>query len=268
MMQQGITYSADANASAKSGIPAEGEAKAEQGQATQAARGQAVKEKVIEYCKRTLFLVVGLAIMSFGVALSIQASLGTSPISGIPYVLNLISGLSVGTTTIIVNVGIVALQVILLRRRFKLIGLLQIPVCIVFGLLTDVALVCIESVTPSAYWAQWLICLGGILLVAVGVSFEVAANVTTLPGEGLVLTICTLLPKVRFGYMKVAVDCSLVIIAAALSFIFMQGLHGVREGTVGAAILVGLIARLLNRFMLPFSRKIFAGKGAECEKSE
>ncbi len=202
MMQQGITYSADANA--KSGTPAEGDAKAEQGQATQAARGQAVKEKVIEYCKRTLFLVVGLAIMSFGVALSIQASLGTSPISGIPYVLNLISGLSVGTTTIIVNVGIVALQVILLRRRFKLIGLLQIPVCIVFGLLTDVALVCIESVTLSAYWAQWLICLGGILLVAVGVSFEVAANVATLPGEGLVLTICTLLPKVRFGYMKVA----------------------------------------------------------------
>lgn len=44
-------------------------------------------------------LVVGLFVMSFGVALSIKASLGTSPISGIPYVLNLITGLSVGVIT-------------------------------------------------------------------------------------------------------------------------------------------------------------------------
>lgn len=227
----------------------------------------AIRQKVTEYCKRTLVLVIGLAIMSFGVALSIQASLGTSPISGIPYVLNLITHLSVGTTTIIVNVGIVALQAILLRRRFKLLGLLQIPVCIVFGLLTDLALLCLEDVVPTTYWAQWLICLAGIVLVAVGVSCEVTANVTTLPGEGTVLALCTLFPKAKFGYMKVAVDASLVIIAAALSFIFLHKLAGVREGTVAAALLVGLIAKFLNRFMLPFGKKIFAEKSAAEEQA-
>lgn len=128
------------------------------------------KHKASEYIKRTAMLLIGLAIMSFGVALSIQASLGTSPISGIPYVLNLISGLSVGTTTIIVNVAIVLLQIILLRRRFKSLRLLQIPVCIAFGLLTDLALLCIQAVVPADYPMQWLVCLGGIILVAVGVS--------------------------------------------------------------------------------------------------
>ena len=92
--------------------------------------------KVWEYCKRYLFLLVGLCIMSVGVDLSIKAALGTSPISGIPYVLNLITGLSGGTTTIIVNVMIVILQIVLLRKKFQVIQLLQIPVCIIFGLLT------------------------------------------------------------------------------------------------------------------------------------
>ena len=87
------------------------------------------KRSVAEYIKRYIFLVVGLAIMSFGVAFSINAELGTLPVSSIPYVTSEISGLSVGTTTIIVNTIIVLLQIVVLRRQFKLIRLLQIPVC-------------------------------------------------------------------------------------------------------------------------------------------
>ena len=194
--------------------------------------------------------------MAIGVVLSIKAALGTSPISGIPYVLNLITELSVGTTTIIVNVLIVLLQVILLRKRFQVIQLLQIPVCIVFGLLTDLAMLCFEGMVLQAYWLQWLVCIGGILLVAVGVSFEVTANVVTLPGEGLALALCKLIP-VKFGYVKIMVDVSLVVIAAALSFAFLHGLQGVREGTAAAAIFVGMTARQLNRFMIPFGKILF-----------
>lgn len=196
--------------------------------------------------------------MSFGVAFSINAELGTSPVSSIPYVTSEISGLSVGTTTIIVNTIIVLLQIVVLRRRFKLIRLLQIPVCVVFGLLIDVAGMCIEAVVPDNYFMQWLLCVCGIVLVAVGVAFEMSADVLTLAGEGLVQSLCTVLPKVKFGYMKVMVDVSFVIIAVALSFIFLHELQGVREGTVAAAIFVGLIAKFLNRFISPVANKLFA----------
>ena len=151
---------------------------------------------VAEYIKRYIFLVVGLAIMSFGVAFSINAELGTSPVSSIPYVTSEISGLSVGTTTIIVNTIIVLLQIVVLRRRFKLIRLLQIPVCVVFGLLIDVAGLCIEAVVPDNYFMQWLLCVCGIVLVAVGVAFEMSAGVLTLAGEGLVQALCMSMPLV------------------------------------------------------------------------
>lgn len=144
------------------------------------------RRSVAEYIKRYVFLVIGLAIMSFGVAMSINADLGTSPVSSIPYVTSEISGLSVGVTTMIVNTLIVLLQVAILRKRFHPVKLLQIPVCIVFGFLIDFAGVCIEAVIPENYLMQWIICAVGIVLVAVGVAFEMSAGVLTLAGEGLV----------------------------------------------------------------------------------
>lgn len=216
------------------------------------------KEIVAEYALRVLVLCVGLFIMSIGVGLSIKASLGTSPISSIPTVTHYISGLSVGTTTIIVNAIIVLVQILILRRRFQIFQLLQVAVATVFGLLCDASLAFLESVEPVQYWAQWLICIAGIVLVAIGVSCEVAANVITLPGEGLSLSMCKVFPKVKFGYMKVICDSSLVIIAVALSLIFLKGLQGVREGTVAAAIFVGLIAKQLNKLTVPAANKLYS----------
>lgn len=215
-------------------------------------------EIVAEYALRVLVLCVGLFIMSIGVGLSIKASLGTSPISSIPTVTHYISGLSVGTTTIIVNAIIVLVQILILRRRFQIFQLLQVAVATVFGLLCDAYLAFLESVEPVQYWAKWLICIAGIVLVAIGVSCEVAANVITLPGEGLSLSMCKVFPKVKFGYMKVICDSSLVIIAVALSLIFLKGLQGVREGTVAAAIFVGLIAKQLNKLTVPAANKLYS----------
>ena len=88
----------------------------------------------------------------------------------------------------------------------------------------------------------------GILLVGCGVSMEVTAGVVTLAGEGLVLAICKVV-RVNFGNMKISFDVTLVLTACALSFLFLGGLHGVREGTVAAARCVGLVAKQMNRLL-------------------
>ena len=48
---------------------------------------------------------------------------------------------------------------------------------------------------------------------------------------------------------------TLVVIASVLSFLFLGGLYGVREGTVAAAFCVGLIARQVNRPMRRFAAR-------------
>ena len=199
-----------------------------------------------ETAKRWLFLFVGLVIMAFGVAFSIKAGLGTSPISSVPYVLSEALPLTVGNITIIMHCVFILLQIIILRRKYEPIQLLQLVVAVAFGYLTDFAVWVLAPLECSGYAMSWVLCLIGIVLVAVGVSFEVVADVVTLAGEGLVLAICKVAP-VKFGTMKVTFDVTLVVIACVLSFILLHGLYGVREGTIAAAVLVGTISRQINK---------------------
>lgn len=198
--------------------------------------------------KRILFLCLGLIIMAFGVAFSIKAALGTSPISSVPYVTGAISGLSVGTTTIIMNTLFVLIQILILRRRYQWVQLLQLPAAVLFGMAIDVAGWMIDGLTPAAYWQKWLLCLLGIFLVALGVSVEVTAKLITTAGEGIVLAICQVAP-VKFGNMKMTFDLTLVALSIVLSFTFLGHLDGVREGTVAAAILVGQLTKQLTKPM-------------------
>lgn len=198
--------------------------------------------------KRIIFLCLGLTIMAFGVAFSIKAALGTSPISSVPYVTSTISGLSVGTTTIIMNFMFVLIQIAILRKKYDWFQLLQFPAAIVFGTMIDVAEYVLKPISFSNYLEQWLLCVVGVFLVALGVSVEVMANLVTTEGEGIVLAICQVAP-VKFSNMKVAFDVTLVCISIALSFIFLGHLDGVREGTIAAAVFVGLITKQTNKLM-------------------
>lgn len=198
--------------------------------------------------KRIIFLCLGLSIMAFGVAFSIKAVLGTSPISSVPYVTSVISGLSVGMTTIIMNFIFVLIQIAILRRQYEWFQLLQLPAAIVFGTMIDVAEKVLEPMTVSNYLEEWIFCIIGIVLIALGVSVEVMANLVTTAGEGIVLAICKVAP-IRFGNMKVIFDVTLVCISIILSLLFLGKIDGVREGTIAAALFVGQITKQTNKLM-------------------
>ena len=202
----------------------------------------------VSLLKRYLLLLTCLSVMAFGVAFSIKASLGTSPISSVPYVVSLFTPLTVGTATIIMHCVFILMQILILRKNYHPIQLMQLPVAVFFGYLTDFGVWAVQGISYDTYWQQWILCLIGIFLVAVGVSLEVKAGVVVLAGEGVVLAICQVLP-VKFGYMKVGFDVTLVVIACVLSIVFTGQLQGVREGTVAAAIMVGLIAKQLGKLL-------------------
>lgn len=207
----------------------------------------------ISILKRTLLLCIALGVMAVGVALSIKADLGTSPISSVPYVVSLMSEMSVGTATILINAILLVGEILIMRRQFQPIQLLQLAVVTLFGWLIDLCLWGLDGLTYADYGQQWMICIAGIIILGIGVSLEVTANLIPLPGEGLILSICTVLP-IKFGNMKVITDVSLVLVAVLLSFAFLSGLYGVREGTIAAAVCVGLVAKTVSRLIGPYQR--------------
>lgn len=198
--------------------------------------------------RRVLLLGAGLVIMALGVACSIQAGLGTSPISSLPYVLSRITPLTVGMTTIAMHVVLILLQILLLRRQYDTVQLLQLPVALGFGAMTDGAVWLLRGVRCGSYAGQWMLCAAGILLIGVGVSLEVTARAVPLAGEGVVLAVCRVFGT-RFSNTKVGFDVTLVVLASLLSWLFLGEITGVREGTLAAAVLVGLVARQSNRLL-------------------
>ena len=206
--------------------------------------------------KRYLLFLVGLFINSLGVSLVTKASLGTSPISSIPYVLSLNFPFTLGNFTIIFSLLLIALQILILRKNFKIENILQIPVSIAFGYFIDFTMYLLFWVNPQDYFMKVIALLLGCLVLGFGVYIEVVADVVMLPGESFVRAI-VLTWKTNFGTTKICFDVSMSVIAAVLSFIFAGSLAGVREGTVIAALLVGFIARLIGKKLAFLKDMIF-----------
>ena len=210
----------------------------------------------MEKLKRYLIFLVGLFVNSLGVSLITKANLGTSPISSIPYVLSLNFPFTLGNFTIFFSIFLIVLQLIILRKNFKLEHILQIPVSIIFGYFIDLTMILFSWVNPEAYIMKIVYLLIGCLILGVGVYMEVLADVVMLPGESFVRAI-VLTWKTNFGTTKICFGVSMSVIAAVLSFVFAGRLAGVREGTVIAALLVGFIARLIGKKLVFLKDMIF-----------
>lgn len=139
--------------------------------------------------KRYLLFLVGLFINSLGVSLVTKASLGTSPISSIPYVLSLNFPFTLGNFTIVFSLLLIALQILILRKNFKIENILQIPVSIAFGYFIDFTMYLFFWVNPQNYFMKVIALLIGCLVLGFGVYIEVVADVVMLPGESFVRAI-------------------------------------------------------------------------------
>ena len=205
-----------------------------------------MREKRGKTALRWAAFAAGVVINSFGIAFITKAALGTSPISSLPYVLGLRFPLSLGGFTFIMNLLFVAAQFALLGREMKPIQLLQPAVNAVFSLAIDLSMAMLGWLEPVSLPAKLVRLLGGCVILAFGLAVEVAPNVLVVPGEGIVRALARR-TGLRFGSVKVAFDVTLMLVAAALSFLFFGQLNGLGAGTVVSALIVGRIVNFFNR---------------------
>jgi uncharacterized membrane protein YczE/cytidylate kinase len=207
-----------------------------------------------ELLKRYILFLMGLFINALGVSFITRASLGTSPISSVPYTLSMGFPLTMGEFTFILNIFLIIGQIIFLRKDFQKVQLIQIPISIVFGYFIDLTMALLYFISPINYFMKILSLLIGCAILGFGVSIEVTANVVMLSGEAFVKAIAVKFKK-EFGTTKICFDVTLTACACIISLVMFKKIAGVREGTVIAAFIVGLIAKFFNK-RLSFMDKI------------
>lgn len=195
--------------------------------------------------RRYSMFFAGVPICAAGIALITRAGLGTSPISSIPFVLSLITPPTMGVYTFVFNMLFLACEALLLRR-FTALQALQIPATLVFSACIDLALDLIPTQYGGPYPMSLLYLAAGCLVMALGISLEVMADVIMLPGEAFVRALSRALGR-EFGNVKVCFDSSLTLAAALIALLAFHKLNGVREGTLVSALAVGQLVRFYTR---------------------
>ncbi len=196
-------------------------------------------KKIFSYC-------LGMLLLAFGVTFSIKSNLGVSPINSIPYVLSLITEIDQGLLTTIVFSIFILMQIVILRKDFKIINLIQIIFSSAFGSFVTLSNNIWTFQAPTNYIMRLIILLVSMVLVALGLLFYLAADIVPMPAEGVMLAIQSKTNK-DFAKIKVLFDTTVVIIASLLSLLLLGKLIGIREGTLIAAIGIGKILGLLKR---------------------
>ena len=98
------------------------------------------------YGKRILVYLLGLLIIAVGINFSKMAGLGISPVSSIPRALEVAWGFTLGQMVIVIYCILVAAQLVVLRKKFRVVNILGVPVALVFGWMVDLV-----GIDPNAF---------------------------------------------------------------------------------------------------------------------
>ncbi len=221
---------------------------------------EAAKMTKTEILKRYVLLVIGLFFSALGVAVTKRGDLGVSPISSAANVIaERFSFFTLGNWLIVWNCVLIVGQIILLRKKFNPVQLLQIPLSFLFGWFTDFGVWCASFIPVDIYPVRLLMVMAGTVILGFGITLCVIANVVMNSGEAFVKAVSDTIHK-NFGNVKIAFDISCVIMAVVLSLIFFDfKIVGTREGTIIAALCTGLVVKFFSKLLHGPATKLLTG---------
>ena len=210
-------------------------------------------------CRRILVFAMGLLVISLSIGFITKASLGTPPISSIPYSLSLIfPSLTLGNFTIIYSLLLVLLQLVILGKEADKVSLgLQVIISFVFGYFIDFGLMILRDFSPEIYWERIACVLIGCFGLAFGVYLQIVADFTMVPGDGFAYALSVRIKRKPYRVVRVCSDVTMIVIAALIGMVAMGTPGGVCEGTVICALLIGTIAGVYFSRLSWLTRKLF-----------
>jgi len=192
-----------------------------------------------------VFYVIGILVLTLGIALTIQSDLGTSPFDALLVGLSENVGLTVGSWEIIAALMLICCNALLSKRRPEILGLLT---AIITGFGIDLWLFLLQGWPgPELGPGQWVCFAFGLIVIGLGTATYLHTNFAPIPVDRLTLIIRGL-TKTNLFFAR-----TLVYLAFLLVAVLLKGPIGI--GTILTVCFGGLI---LNFFM-PIIRKGLGG---------
>ena len=194
---------------------------------------------------RIIIYICGIFLLALGGVLAIKSNLGASPVSSLPLSISKFSSISLGTAAAILFTIYVGMQIILLKRDFKMIQLLQIVFAILFGQIMNFFNLII-NINVDSFYIRIFICILSFFITSLGIVFTITADIVPVAPDGLSQAISKK-ARIDFGKAKIYFDCVIVILSGSILLFNGKGLDGLGIGTILSALLVGRIVAYINK---------------------
>lgn len=200
--------------------------------------------------KRYLLVIFCFVMIGFGCAFTLKAAVGVGAWDALGQTGYDLFGIKAGTVSMVLNCSCVFVQIIILRKNFRLVQLLQIPCSIVFGYVTNFVLYdLLGNVVIDSYIFNVMLFVFGTCWNALFVSTIMCVDAVTTALEGACAAMTKVLPF-QFSVIRQAID--VICICLILIVVFVCDIpSSIREGTIIAAVIFGPLLGFFMKHIQP-----------------
>ena len=197
--------------------------------------------------KRYLLVILGFMITGCGCALTMKANVGVGAWDALAKSTNDLTGIAVGTAGMFFNCSCVLGQIIILRKNFKLIQVLQIPLSILLGIIVNLVLYNLLVFPFDSFIGGCFLYLLGSTICAFGVSVVMLLDEITLALEGFCMALTNIIPF-KFSIIRQAVDVICIVVLVIVKYSLNL------PWSIGAGTIIGMLTfgPMLGIFMKIF----------------
>ena len=193
---------------------------------------------------RWLSYLAGIFIMNTGIALTIRASVGISPISSLTRVMTVVyPPLTQGTYSFLLNFVMFFGEFIVLPKDFKMKNFLQLIPAMISGVFLDINLNLLSTLTVENYVLRLCLLVFGCAVLALGLYLMIDADLILMPTDAF-NSVLVKRTHMKWGNVKTMVDCGLLITSAVIGLVFLGKIMFIREGTLINAVICGQFIKM------------------------
>lgn len=185
---------------------------------------------------KAFFYLLGLIVISLGITLTIKSDLGAGAWDAVNVGLTEMIGLTVGMWVIIIGAILIVSNALIAKEKPDLLAVVTI---LVLGRFIDFWMLTVfDNLVVSLFWKQLFVLIGGIIIIAFGVSLYLQPKFSLNPVDGFMVAL-----QKRFGFSltkaKTLTELFALILAIALG-----GPIGI--GTLMILVLIGPFIQFFN----------------------
>lgn len=208
-----------------------------------------------KFMSNFIILTIGIIITAIGASLALKASVGVGAWDALGQSLATVLGMKVGTFFMILNNSCVLIQIILLKKEFKAIQLLQIFASVLAGFIINFMFYSVFSdLVVDNYFARLILLVLSQVICAIGISSLMIVDFISFPLESCCMVVSKRINK-SFGLIRQFVDILSIVVALAVALIFKNNIT-VREGTVVSMLIFGPMLNLFMKIFTPVFKKL------------